>query len=63
MKIHDPDEYRHAIAELELLADAKPGSPAEARRQALIAAVEHFAQQSGSDTRKGKPFGSIPTRD
>ena len=62
MEIHDEQQYRDAIAALERLGEPKPGTPEDRERQALIAAVEAYAQKGGAKDRKGRPFRSIPTR-
>jgi hypothetical protein len=62
VEIGDENAYRDAIAELHRLGQPKPGSEAERRRQSLIAAIEAYAQESGPEARKGKPFRSIATR-
>jgi len=62
LEIRDEHHYREAIAALERLGNPKPGSEQDHERQRLIAAVEAYAQKSGPEARKGKPFRSIPTR-
>jgi len=62
MEIHDQHSYRDAITELHRLGDPEPGSSEERRRQALIAAIENYAEKSKAGSHKGKPEGSIPTR-
>jgi hypothetical protein len=62
LEIHDEQGYRDAIAALERLGAPKPGTAEDRKRQDLIAAVEAYAQKGDAEQRKGKPYGSIPTR-
>jgi len=62
VEIHDEHQYRDAIAALERLGAAKPGTAEDGQRQALIAAVGAYAQKGDPDQRKAQPFRSIPTR-
>lgn len=62
MEIHDDHQYRDAIAALERLGAPKPGTDEDRQRQALIAAVEAYAQKGDPTQHKAKPVGSIPTR-
>lgn len=62
MEIHDEHSYRKAIAELHTLGNPESGTPADQHRQALIAAIESFAQKAYPQSSKGRPDRSIPTR-
>lgn len=61
MQITTEEGYRQALDEIQALAGAPADSPDERRRLELQAAAAHYAEKlhNASDSRKGKPPGSI----